>query len=274
MSMIGPSTSRGGGSFKAGGKRSENNHIYANALPLIFSNAPSSNSFESVLNALGLSLTKTINPHCEGVFDPTTRSVWVLDKKDVTLLWQRGFFGKGDLSRSEPSWFSRQMNIRQSGGVSESDSQFEVNMTLMFLTIIGSTSEEIREKRRLERKQFKLDRAAAIAAVAEEAEKIFATEGRVIVPALSGPNIPSAATWKPKAREEEVPADIKELAPLDTEQPSETQEVEPLADVEHLQLTLQEAFFLAWGLDCLTIFHPKKVTLTSVFIVSVSSAFV
>lgn len=63
---------------------------------------------------LGLSTTKLMNPHCEGYFDPATRSVWVSTEKDTKLLWQRGFFGKGDLSRSEPSWLARQINARRS----------------------------------------------------------------------------------------------------------------------------------------------------------------
>lgn len=33
--------------------------------------------------------------------------------KDAMVLWQRGFFGKGDLSRSEPSWLARQINARK-----------------------------------------------------------------------------------------------------------------------------------------------------------------
>ncbi|KNZ75114.1 putative tRNA-splicing endonuclease subunit sen2 [Termitomyces sp. J132] len=145
------------------------------------------------------------------------------------LLWRRGFFGKGDLSRSEPSWLARQINIRKAGEM---------------------TSEEVTAKRRAERRQFKLDRAAAIAAVAAEAEAIFETEGRVIKPALSGPGIPSAATWRPSASLTEIPD-----TPL-PEEDVEPAELEPLVDVEHLQLTLQEAFFLAWGLDCLTVLDP------------------
>lgn len=116
------------------------------------------------------------------------------------------------------------------------------------------TSEEITAKRRAERKQFKADRAKAIAAVAEEAELIFATEGRVIAPALSGPAIPSAATWKPspQAPSEDPPPVEQDLAPSDNEDALE----DDLVDVEHLQLTLQEAFFLCWTLDCLTILDP------------------
>lgn len=116
------------------------------------------------------------------------------------------------------------------------------------------TPEELTAKRRAERKQFKLDRARAIAAVAEEAELIFATEGRVIKPALSGPAIPSAATWKP------VLEPISDLAAtLAIEEQIGPVDEESLEDAEHLQLTLQEAFFLLWNLDCLTVLDPHTV---------------
>ncbi|KAG6918996.1 hypothetical protein DXG01_010235 [Tephrocybe rancida] len=230
MSMITPS-GRGKSQFKGGARRNDNNRIYANPLPLLFIEPPPSR-LRSVLGLLGLSLTEVVNPHCEGIFDPTTRSVWVSNAKDTMLLWRRGFFGKGDLSRSEPSWLARQINIRNMGGKQ-------------------MTSEEVTAKRRAERRQFKLDRAAAIAAVAAEAEAIFEAEGRVIKPALSGPAIPSAATWRPSSS----PAVEKPAAPL-PEEGEEPAELEPLVDVEHLQLTLQEAFFLAWALDCLTVVDP------------------
>ncbi|KAG5647884.1 hypothetical protein DXG03_007808 [Asterophora parasitica] len=231
MSMITPSSRSRGGPNKGGTRRNENNRIYANPLPVFFAEPPPSR-IRSVLGLLGLSLTEVVNPHCEGVFDSTTRSVWVSNPKDTILLWRRGFFGKGDLSRSEPSWLARQINNRRTGGKQ-------------------MTSEEVTAKRRAERKQFKLDRAAAIAAVAAEAESIFETEGRVIKPALSGPAIPSAATWRPAPSLSEPPAPS---SPEDEE--VDATELDPLVDVEHLQLTLQEAFFLSWNLDCLTILDP------------------
>ncbi|RDB23818.1 putative tRNA-splicing endonuclease subunit sen2 [Hypsizygus marmoreus] len=230
MSMITPST-RSRGPNKGGARRNENNRIYANPLPIIF-NEPPPSRIRSVLNTLGLSLTEVVSPHCEGIFDPITRSVWVTSSKHTMLLWRRGFFGKGDLSRSEPSWLARQINNRRVGGKQ-------------------MTSEEVTAKRRAERRQFKLDRAAAIAAVAAEAEAIFETEGRVIKPALSGPAIPSAATWRP------APAPVPETPATPTlEEEEEPVELEPIEDIEHLQLTLQEAFFLAWSLDCLTVLDP------------------
>lgn len=102
-------------SRKAGGRKSEIARIYAHPLPVLLSQ-PQPSRIQSILTFLGLSLTRIDTPHCEGIFDSHTRSVWVTKSEDVSILWQRGFFGKGDLSRSEPSWYTRQLNIRQSGG--------------------------------------------------------------------------------------------------------------------------------------------------------------
>lgn len=49
------------------------------------------------------------HPVCIGFFDALTNSVWVQDPKDAMILWRRGFFGKGSLSRSEPTWKSRKV---------------------------------------------------------------------------------------------------------------------------------------------------------------------
>ncbi|KAJ7695105.1 hypothetical protein B0H17DRAFT_1198803 [Mycena rosella] len=224
MSLIKPSGRKGPVSGKAAGRRNDNNRIYGCPLPLIFWYPPPSR----VRTLLGL-----------GVLDEATRSVWVASKNDSTLLWRRGFFGKGDLSRSEPSWLARQINSRRAGGN-------------------RLTSEEMTAKRRAERKQFKIDRARAIAAVAAEAEAVFESEGRVVVPALSGPAIPSAATWKPAPVATEPPD-----TPV-TPQDEAPEDEEPPEDLEHLQLTLPEAFFLLWNLDCLTVADPHTNDLLSI----------
>ncbi|KAF9045704.1 hypothetical protein BDZ89DRAFT_1007929 [Hymenopellis radicata] len=228
---------RNRGQFKGGGKRNENNRIYSNPLPVLFHDV-SPRPVRSLLSFVGLSLAKIESPECEGLFDPVTRSVWVINPQDSTILWRRGFFGKGDLSRSEPSWLARQKSQRKSTHL---------------------TSEEVRERRRLERKQFKLDRAQAIAAVAAEAEAIFAAEGRVITPALSGPSIPSAATWKPTRVPEEQPNTEAPIAPEPV-----AEDEDELEDLEHLQLTLSEAFFLIWNFDCLTVWDSVTHELMSV----------
>lgn len=115
------------------------------------------------------------------------------------------------------------------------------------------TSEEVTAKRRAERKQFKLDRAQAMAAAAAEAEVAFA-EGRELPSIISADgtrSIPSAATWKPSTQ-------TQLDAPLIASIAIEADE-EPLKDVEHLQLTLSEAFFLLWNLDCLSVYDGVTV---------------
>ena len=116
MSLLTRAGKKGGG--KGGPQRAENNRIYANALPLLFITPKNPRTFSPhrVLGLFGINQTRIENPHCEGILDLATRSVWVVNRKDAMILWQRGFFGKGDLSRSEPSWYSRQVNTRKAAG--------------------------------------------------------------------------------------------------------------------------------------------------------------
>jgi tRNA-splicing endonuclease subunit Sen2 len=75
----------------------------------------------------------------QGWFSQETRSVHVTDPKAIRALWEQGFYGKGSLSRSEPSWLDREKTRK---GV-----------------VANQTSEEVTEKRRVERQQIKWERA-------------------------------------------------------------------------------------------------------------------
>lgn len=112
MSLIQPS-SRSKSIQKSSARRTENNRIHAHPLPIILSEPSQPSFLRKTLNLFGISVSDILNPHCQGVLDVATRSVWILDMKDAMVLWQRGFFGKGDLSRSEPSWLTRQRNAQQ-----------------------------------------------------------------------------------------------------------------------------------------------------------------
>jgi tRNA-splicing endonuclease subunit Sen2 len=93
-----------------------------------------------------------------------------------------------------------------------------------------------------------------MAAAAAEAEAAFA-EGRIIPAEKSKASIPSAATWKPSNSTRNIVPPrsdhLQDAADLCAQSLEE--------DMEHLQLTLVEAFFLTWGLDCLTIYHSQTV---------------
>jgi len=98
-----------------------------------------------------------------------------------------------------------------------------------------------------------MDRASAIAAAAEEAEKAFRAGKTVPSPIM----IPSGATWKPIDEGSEKGP----ILPPNNDKPDENWngELDDIVDVEHLQLTPQEAFFLIWSFDCLSILSPCTV---------------
>lgn len=101
------------GKGKGSGRRIENNRIYAFPLPLLLESQQSLQWSSFFLGLLNPSAFRIVKPQIEGIFDAATRSVWVLNSSDAMLLWRRGFFGKGNLSRSEPSWLARQVNQRE-----------------------------------------------------------------------------------------------------------------------------------------------------------------
>ncbi|THH04787.1 hypothetical protein EW145_g5268 [Phellinidium pouzarii] len=233
---------RRGGNAKGGARRTENNRIHAYPLPLVLE--PASDTLvgkctANVLRLFGLSNGHISRPHLEGVLDPATHSVWIANSSDAMLLWRWGFFGKGNLSRSEPSWLTRQLNQRKAKAYG------------------GMTAEEITAKRRAERRQFKVDRARAQAEAALEAEIAFASTGVVLKE--TSVVIPSAATWKPNKPGSSADA-LSALPGAATPMKEENEDgnglEEELMDIEHLQLTLQEAFFLIWTMDCLSILEP------------------
>ncbi|KAJ5958777.1 tRNA-splicing endonuclease [Penicillium vulpinum] len=113
-------------------------------------------------------LTFLISPPRQEVysayFDKATSSIHVTDERSIKALWQMGFFGKGSLSRSEPSWLAREKKRR---GLHD-----------------GKTSEEITRLRRTERRELKLERARMEKLAIEETLKAEAAARK------SGPSEP------------------------------------------------------------------------------------
>ncbi|TEA17900.1 putative tRNA-splicing endonuclease subunit tsp-2 [Colletotrichum sidae] len=75
----------------------------------------------------------------EGIWSPESRSVNIVDPKSMRALWEQGFYGKGNLSRSEPNWLKREQ-VRRG-------------------LVPGQVSELVTASRREERKQMKWERA-------------------------------------------------------------------------------------------------------------------
>lgn len=133
------------------------------------------------------------------------------------------------------------------------------------------TAEELTARRREERKIFKLERAQAIQSAAADAEATFISEGRPRTPPpenISTTVRTNLATRQVLAQPSEwSPADSAPLAEMEAtdsvmiEKISLPDGMDPPENMEHFQLTLQEALFLSWGLDCLLILEPITVSL-------------
>lgn len=87
------------------GKRARGPNLYLHLLPLLPTPPSFISSFLSSIPSLSLNPTQI-----QAVYDELTGMIRVHDERDMELLWRRGFFGKGSLSRSEPSWRRRVEN--------------------------------------------------------------------------------------------------------------------------------------------------------------------
>ncbi len=93
-----------------------------------------------------------------GIYSPSLRAVHITEPTTIRALWERGFYGKGSLSRSELSWLDREKRRIGEGAT--------------------KTSEEVTRQRRAERQQVKWERARiqqeAIEAKRKEEELVAA----------------------------------------------------------------------------------------------------
>lgn len=191
-------------------------------------------------------------PLCKAYWSPETHSVHVTDEETIRYLWENGFFGKGSLSRSEPTWLERE---KKRLGV-----------------VAASTSEDYTRLRREERKQFKNERAKKEREAIEERlreESGAAPNGTLTVQSdgESGKVEDGSSTvfsqmiTEPNSgsREGLVVDDVASPSPAspqatDPSAESATIAAALLTNREHLQLTPQEALFLTYGLGILDVY--------------------
>ncbi|KAI9828352.1 MAG: hypothetical protein M1832_002780 [Thelocarpon impressellum] len=180
-----------------------------------------------------------------------------------------GFFGKGSLSRSEPNWLDKEKRKRG--------------------LLAQETSEEVTRRRRQERQEFKNERArkereaiderlkeegklSKIKDVAADAASNGSTnpEDVGLIRPFVGDGRASKLTLASEAETvapETALSDTQPKEPVslqtsskkrsgfgrNTNVPSQGQSSVPLLDLEHLQLTMEEAFFLVYGVGVLEI---------------------
>jgi tRNA-splicing endonuclease subunit Sen2 len=272
-------------------------HIHRFSLPLTVHPLPPiiPHNPLSVISVALSYLTFLISPPRHEVysayFDSATSSIHVTDEKAIRALWEMGFFGKGSLSRSEPTWLEREKKRRGLLG--------------------GKTSEEITGKRRVERREWKLERArkereAIVQRLKGEAatresitsrstqsqpgngklkvsanrtidQHVVSSDESAMAPGtiVSDPSVPDieldtqgdslekrrlngckAVRFSPIAKEAKH-ADISEGLPGPKMIKQGAKDVSTKNE-EHLQLSNEEAFFLVYALGVLNVFDDKR----------------
>jgi tRNA-splicing endonuclease subunit Sen2 len=173
-------------------------------------------------------------------YSPETQSIHVTDPASIRALWEQGFWGKGSLSRSEPQWLVAEKRRRGAEA--------------------SKTSTEVTQSRREDRKQFKLERAKA---QREAIDQQLRQEGKIVADV----DIDELVAKDFSTAENAAKGSTVDLGALDetpTGEANDTPTVPDLdiLDLEHLQLTPEEAFFLTYVLGVLDVVNVSNVAST------------
>jgi len=208
-----------------------------------------------------------------GYFDIPTRSVHITNDKFIRGLWERGFFGKGSLSRSEPTWLHSEK-------------------TRLGLVEV-KTSDQVTRARRKEREQMKKERARLEREAIEqqklkesndasnqtrkpeevdkssEAEQLGTNDVHVSNGTLHDTLNGSLKTPVEKLASHDKENSESTLATTHTDKSNDILPADPqrqeesihVENQEHMQLSLEETFFLTYGLGVVTIRFPPEIRL-------------
>lgn len=243
------------------GKRNSRNlkSLYCNPLPIVLSSNVYGtlpdiyphNPFSWVYFAYKyLSIQSKVVPQSitENVRVDLENSIFKVTCKDgMELLWRLGFFGKGILSRSDPSWdlrVRRRLNLQRDGR--------------------DVTVEEITNVRRDERKKFKQQRAKFQELELKQKKGELSESGEKELETLKG----IVSNMRNMTLDAQVTLEEFDYEGLRKEDQAIVDEnsANLKVDLEFLQLQPVEVFFLAFGLNVINIFeNGNKLTLMSLF---------
>ncbi|ODV78372.1 uncharacterized protein CANTADRAFT_6764 [Suhomyces tanzawaensis NRRL Y-17324] len=161
----------------------------------------------------------------------------VADEADFITLWRCGFFGKGVLSRSEPTWKER--SIKRFNTV-QNDKQFSM--------------EELTKKRRDERKKFKAERA-----------KLQELELKQRKEELSSEDAASLEGLKILLSKMRMNPSIKNISTDDLKVETEESELADIIDLEYLQLQAIETFYLKFALNVINVYESHLLSTLQLF---------
>ena len=277
-------------------KRPNYNLIHANPLPLTTHPLPAfhpSNPI-SLLRLYYIYLTHLFSPPSShppdlitGLFSPRTRSIHVTDSEAVRRLWEMGFWGKGTLSRSEPGWVERErVRLRDGGGGGAEAATRKRREERRVFKLERARLERERIERQRAVEEGRLEAEERIEGGGEEVLKtgevreddvrtlvgsqdasFEKANGHVEGKGLHEGRVPDAdvlqapdSTTQTPSKNQPAPTTPTQAPPTTSSapktQPDPDGDEPDIPNEEHLQLTLEEAFFLTYGLGLLTIFPP------------------
>lgn len=228
-----------GASRKPRPRRPNYNEIHAKPLPIDVYALPAfvpHNPISLVRLAISLLSQSLWPPKSHNVihkvyYSVETQSIHVTDPVSIRALWEQGFWGKGSLSRSEPQWLVAEKRRRGAQA--------------------SKTSTEVTQSRREERRQFKLERAKA---QREAIEQQLRQEGKLVPEATVDELVDGDSKDVPTSDNVKVPAIDEATNTILAEEEANTKlEGIDIPDLEHLQLTPEEAFFLSYVLGALDV---------------------
>jgi tRNA-splicing endonuclease subunit Sen2 len=235
-----------GASRKPRPRRPNYNEIHAKPLPIDVYALPAfvpHNPISLVRLAISLFSQSLWPPKSHTVvhkayYSLETQSIHVTDPASIRALWEQGFWGKGSLSRSEPQWLVAEKRRRGAQA--------------------SKTSTEVTQSRREERKQFKLERAKA---QREAIEQQLRQEGKLAPEATIDERVDSDSKGVTASGDAKVPStnEAANAALAEGEESTVTFEEFDIPDMEHLQLTPEEAFFLSYALGALDVVNLSTI---------------
>lgn len=223
------------------GKRNVNNYqLYANAAPIVLStdaygslpqiypHNPVSWLFFA-LQYMSIQVKPVPQLKCKRFkVDYQNGIFMVTDEEDMKNLWKQGFYGKGTLSRSDPSWkirTSRRMNLDED---------------------LAITSEEITRLRRDERKKFKTERSKLQDLELKQRQNAISSSELKMLDELRD-SLNAQKLENPNYKH--APSHLQEYRIEDQELIRDGS----IVDLEFLQLQNTEAFFLRFALNVIDI---------------------
>lgn len=223
-----------------------------------------------------------------GEWDDATSSVWVLPEVETSSeemgdvgkavnqnamheLWTRGFYGKGNLSRSELTWWQREKN-RVTGEHGKRSANFRLKLLdflirrgmFLFMTIVA-TAEDITTARRAERKLYKIAKAKERAderdkqasAMSADPEKSEATTDANLDNIDEGAASTSLKRKQIGRKPAKTASGASERIPGETPSQRQQRLIQETGmqvdNLEHMQLQREEALFLVLCSDALVV---------------------